>query len=484
MDHNNTYLFSALKKHVDDGVRPFHVPGHKQGAGIAEFQEYLGKRALQIDVNGMDDLDYINNPKGVILKSEELLADAYGAQSAFFLVNGTTSGVQAMVMSTCEPGSKIILPRNAHISTVGGLILSGAVPVYIQPEYNSRLGIVTGVTADSVRRAVLEHPHAAALFLINPTYYGTASDLNALVQLAHQEGMSVLVDEAHGAHMPFHREFPLTAMEAGADMSALSMHKTAGSLTQSSALLLRTSMNYGNVRQVLNLTSTSSASYLLMCSLDLARKQMALHGKELLEEALQLARWARSEINQIDGLRAFGKELIGTPGCFDFDETKLGVNVSGLGLTGFKVESLLRSEYNIQVEMSDLYNILALVTIGDREEDLEALVSALKDISLKSEPAPAKSRIALPDNPELIVTPREAFYGEKKTVSLEDAVGEIAGEMIMAYPPGIPVIGIGERITKDIVDFIKTLKDEKCHLQGAADPRVEYIRILGYHRLS
>ena len=304
---------------MDDNVTPFHVPGHKHGEGLTEFREYLGDKVFQMDVNGMDDLDYINNPTGVIFEAEELLANAYGAQSSFFLVNGSTSGIQAMILSTCKQGSKIILPRNAHKSTIGAIILSGAIPVYVQPEINTELGIAMGVSTAFIKEAIIENPHADAVFVINPTYYGVVSDLRSIVRLSHQKGMPVLVDEAHGAHMPFHDDFPLTAMDAGADMSTISLHKTGGSLTQSSALLLKNQFDRKKVREALDLTYTSSASYLLLCSLDIARKQLVIKGKELLEETLSLTRWARKEINKIEGLYAFGREIIGTPGCYNFD---------------------------------------------------------------------------------------------------------------------------------------------------------------------
>lgn len=480
IDQRCTPLFDAVKKYVDDKVVPFHVPGHKHGRGIPEFREYVGEHVLQMDANGMEDLDYANNPTGVIHDAERLLAHAFSAQNAYLLVNGTTAGVQAMIMSACEPGDKIIIPRNAHKSTIGGIILSGAMPIYIQPEINDKLGIAMGITEENLKKAIKENPHAKAVFIVNPTYYGASSDLKAIVRIAHRHDMAVLVDEAHGAHMSFHDDFPLTAMEVGADMSAASIHKTAGSLTQSSVLLLRSSMIAPEkVRQVLNLTSTSSASYLLMCSLDVARKQLATRGSDMLEDTLQLARWAREEINRIDGIYAFGKELIGTPGCYDFDETKLGINVRGLGYTGYQMESKLRKDYNIQIELSDLCNILAIVSIGDRKEDLEALVNALKDISSKTEKKEYRNHVFIPQTPKMIVSPRDAFYSSKKVVKLEDATGEIAGEMVMAYPPGIPVICMGERVTKDIIEYIKILKEEKCELQGTSDPYVNYIRVLG-----
>ncbi|HOV27124.1 MAG TPA: aminotransferase class I/II-fold pyridoxal phosphate-dependent enzyme [Pseudobacteroides sp.] len=480
LSQDRTPLFDAVKKYIQDNVVQFHVPGHKHGQGIKEFCDFVGERVLQMDANGMEELDFANNPTGVIYEAEKLMANAFGAQYAYFLVNGTTAGVQAMIMSACEPGDKIILPRNAHKSTIGGVILSGAMPVYIQPEINERLGIAMGITEESLKKAIKDNPDAKAVFIINPTYYGAASDMKTITRIAHRHGMKVIVDEAHGAHMSFHDDFPLTAMEVGADMSAASMHKTGGSMTQSSVLLLRSNfIAPDRVKQILNLTHTTSSSYVLMSSLDIARKQLATRGGELLEEALQLARWTRDEINNIDGLYAFGKDLIGTPGCFDFDETKLGINVMGLGLTGYQIENKLRKEYKIQVEMSDLYNILCIVSIGHRKEDMDALSNALKDIASKQGVREYKMATMLPHNPQMVVSPRDAFYSDKKIVDLEDSVGEIAGEMVMAYPPGIPVVCMGERISKDIVEYIELLKEEKCQLQGTADPYADKIRVLG-----
>ncbi len=480
LTQSKTPLFDAVKKHVEKDVIPFHVPAHKKGAGLKEFREYIGECALKMDLNGMEDLDFANNPTGAIYEAEKLLAQAFGAQYAFFLVNGTTAGVQAMIMSACEPGDKIIIPRNAHRSTIGGIILSGVVPVYLQPEINEDLGIAMGIDEKSLKNAIKENPHAKAVFIINPTYYGVVSDLKSLVRIAHRHEMAVLIDEAHGAHMCFHDDFPLTAMEVGADMSAASLHKTAGSMTQSSALFLRGSMiSPEKTKEVLNLTYTTSASYLLMSSLDVARKQLALEGSELLENALNLARMAREEINKIDGLYAFGKELIGTPGVYDFDETKLGINVSRLGYTGYEMEAKLRKEYNIQIELSDMCNILAIISIGDTEESVTALINALKDIASKSEVREYESPAIILQNPKMIVSPRDAFYSPKKKMPLENSVGEIAGEMVMAYPPGIPVICMGERITQDIIDYIKLLKEQKCQMQGTADPFINHIMVLG-----
>lgn len=480
LDQNKTPLFDALKEYHKRNVIPFDVPGHKHGKGLKEFGDFVGNKVLEIDVNSMKPLDNISNPISVIKEAEELAAEAYWADHAFFLVNGTTSGVQAMIMSVCMPGDKIILPRNAHKSAINGLILSGAQPVYIQPEINNKLGIAMGVSLESVEKAIAKHPDAKAIFLINPTYYGATSDIKRIVRLAHKHGMAVLVDEAHGAHFKFHPELPPDAIELGADMCAVSIHKTGGSLTQSSLLLLKEGLiEKKMVRTVLNLTQTTSASYLLMSSIDVARKMLAVHGEEVLTRVLKLCRDARNEINNIDGLYAFGKELVGTPGVYDFDETKLGINVAGLGITGFEAYDILRDEYNIQVELGDVFNILAIVSVGDTEESINALVEALKSMSIKYRGDKKRFENVMLENPEVIVSPRDAFYSSKKVVRLEDAVGEISGESIMVYPPGIPIVTPGERISKEIIEYVKLLKSQHSLLQGTEDPYVEYIKVLG-----
>ncbi len=481
LNQNKTPLFTALKEHHKNNVIPFDVPGHKHGRGLKEFTDYVGSTVMELDVNSMKCLDNICNPIGVIKEAEELAAYAYGSDKAFFLVNGTTSGVQAMIMSACQPGDKIILPRNAHKSAVSGLILSGAIPIYIQPEINSDLGVAMGITVESVEETIGRHPDAKAVFLINPTYYGATSNIKDIVRVAHRNAMAVLVDEAHGAHMSFHEDFPMSAMEAGADMSAISTHKTGGSLTQSSLLLLREGIiDPFIVKKNLSLMQTTSASYLLMASIDVARKQLAVEGPKLLQKVLDLTRDARSRINKIEGLYAFGTELIGTQGVHSFDESKLGVNVRKLGLTGFEVYDILIDGYNIQVELADYYNILAIVSLGDHKEQLDALVEALVDIAEKyKRDEEIKVVNSFLENPDVIVSPRDAFYSNKKAIKFEDAEGEISGESIMAYPPGIPIVSPGERISKDIIEHIMLLKEEESLLQGTEDPYAEYIRVLG-----
>ena len=478
-NQNQAPIFAALQKYIDNKVVPFHVPGHKQGRGLMELRDYVGERILQMDVNGMADLDYFNNPTGVIHEAEKLFAEAFGANEAFFLVNGTTSGIQAMIMSLCSPGHKIILPRNAHRSAISGIILSGALPIYIEPEIDENLGIAHGVNPAKVEEELKLNPDTKAIFLVSPTYYGYTTNVEKVVEIANKYKVEVIVDEAHGSHMYFHDNLPKTAIDMGAHMSALSMHKTGGSLTQSSALLMGDSkVSPREIQEILNLLFTSSASYLLLASLDLARKQMALHGRDMLENVLKLSQWARNELNKIQGVYAFGKELVGNPGCEDFDQSKLGLNIRGLGYTGYEMEMKLRREYNIQIEFADLNNILLIISLGDRKEDLQSIIDALGDISKKSKIRDYTKVNPMPKFSKTLILPREAYYKNKIKMKLDKSIGKISGEIIMAYPPGIPIITMGELITKEIIDYINILKKENCQLQGAKDRSLETIMVV------
>ena len=484
-NHEILPLIEAMMQYDQRDVVPFDVPGHKHGRGTKELVDFFGEKVMRIDVNSMKCLDNIGNPVGVIKEAQQLMADAYDADHAFFLTNGTSSGVQAMIMSACQAGDKVILPRNAHKSAINALILGGITPVYVQPEMNTRLGIAMGVTVEKIKEAIALHPDAKAVFLINPTYYGAASALKEITELCHKHDMAVLVDEAHGAHLHFHDELPMSAMEAGADMSAVSLHKTGGSLTQSSALLLKGDIiDKDRVKTILNLTTSTSASYLLMASLDGARKILATRGEKMLTDTLELSRRARAEINAIEGLYAFSTELIDAHGVYAFDETKLSINVTGIGLTGFEVYDILRDEYNIQMELGDINNVLAIISLGDTKQALCALVSALKDISVKYKKPEFDCQVKPLKNPEVVIIPRDAFYMQKKILPLADSVGEIAGEYIMAYPPGIPVLSPGERITKEIIDYIEVLKTQKSVLTDNHDPSGEFIKVLKHNNVS
>ncbi|RKW03217.1 MAG: aminotransferase class V-fold PLP-dependent enzyme, partial [Streptococcus sp.] len=354
----------------------------------------------------------------------------------------------------------------------------GAIPIYIEMSVDPKIGIALGLENDRVAHAIKEHPDAKAILINNPTYYGICSDLKGLTEMAHEAGMLVLVDEAHGAHLHFTDKLPISAMDAGADMAAVSMHKSGGSLTQSSILLIGEQMNPEYVRQIINLTQSTSASYLLMASLDISRRNLALRGKESFEKVIELSEYARREINAIGGYYAYSKELIDGVSVCDFDVTKLSVYTQGIGLTGIEVYDLLRDEYDIQIEFGDIGNILAYISIGDRIQDIERLVGALADIK-RLYSRDGKDLIAGEYiQPELVLSPQEAFYSERKSLSLDESVGQVCGEFVMCYPPGIPILAPGERITREIVDYIQFAKERGCSLQGTEDPEVNHINVI------
>ena len=478
LDQNQAPIYEALVKLRKKRIVPFDVPGHKRGRGNPELVELLGEKCVGIDVNSMKPLDNLGHPISIIRDAEELAADAFGASHAFLMIGGTTSSVQTMILSTCKAGDKIILPRNVHKSAINALVLCGAIPIYIEMSVNPKIGIALGLENDRVSKAIKDHPDAKAILINNPTYYGICSDLRGLTEMAHEADMLVLVDEAHGAHLHFTDKLPISAMDAGADMAAVSMHKSGGSLTQSSLLLIGEQMNPEYVRQIINLTQSTSASYLLMASLDISRRNLALRGKESFEKVIELSEYARREINAIGGYYAYSKELIDGVSVCDFDVTKLSVYTQGIGLTGIEVYDLLRDEYDIQIEFGDIGNILAYISIGDRIQDIERLVGALADIkrlySRDGNDLIAGEYI----QPELVLSPQEAFYSERKSLTLDESVGQVCGEFVMCYPPGIPILAPGERITREIVDYIQFAKERGCSLQGTEDPEVNHINVI------
>ena len=475
---NDAPLYEAMKNFRLNRVVPFDVPGHKGGRGNEELKDFLGINCMKADVNSMKPLDNLCHPVSVIKDAQALAAEAFGASSSFFIVNGTTGSVQAMIMSVCKENDKLIMPRNVHRSAINALVVNGSIPIYVNPGINKELGIPLGMAVSDVKRAIKENPDAKAILINNPTYYGVCSDLKAIVKLAHEHNMLALVDEAHGTHLYFGENMPVSAMAAGADMAAVSMHKSGGSLTQSSILLCNSTVNADYVRQVINLTQTTSASYLLMSSLDIARKNLVLHGKEIFAKAVNYAEYARSEINKIGGYYAFGPELNDNNAFFDFDKTKLSVNTMNTGLAGIEVYDILRDEYEIQIEFGDIGNILAYISAGDRALEIERLISALAEIKRRY----SKDRSGMFDHeyidPKVVLSPKKAFFSNKKRMALRQCAGKICGEFVMCYPPGIPILAPGEGITNEIIDYISYAKEKGCFLSGTQDMNVETLQIV------
>lgn len=471
-------IYEALEKFRKKRVVPFDVPGHKRGRGNPELVELLGEKCVNLDVNSMKPLDNLCHPVSVIKEAEELVADAFGAEHAFLMIGGTTSAVQSMVLSVCKANDKIILPRNVHKSVINALILCGATPIYVEPKVNERIGIALGMEIDSFVRVIEENPDAVAVLVNNPTYYGICSDLKKIVEVAHSHGLRVLADEAHGTHLYFGEDLPVSAMAAGADFAAVSMHKSGGSLTQSSVLLTSQGVNADYVRQIINLTQTTSASYLLLSSLDISRRNLALRGRESFAAVVKMAEYARNEINAIGGYYAYSKELVNGTSVYDYDVTKLSVHTQGIGLTGIDVYDLLRDEYDIQIEFGDIGNILAYISIGDRIRDIERLVGALADIKRLYERDGSDLVSGEYIQPDVVMSPQTAFYANKESIPIRQTAGMICAEFVMCYPPGIPILAPGERITKEIIDYILYAGEKGCSLQGTEDPKVAYLKVI------
>ncbi len=478
LEQKSTPLAEALNAQRINRLAHFDVPAHKGGRMNQELGEYFGPLCMALDVNSMKPLDNLGHPVSVIKDAQQLAAEAFGADSAFFMVNGTTSAVQTMIWSSCGRGDKIILPRNVHRSAINALVVNGAVPIYVNPGRDKRLGIPLGMSVAAVEKAIAEHPDAKAILVNNPTYYGICSNLEEIVRIAHKAGMLVLADEAHGTHFYFHEELPISAMAAGADMAAASIHKTGGSLTQSSILLTRKPVNPDYVRQTITLTQSTSASYLLLSSLDIARRRLYHKGREMYEKTMEFADYAREEINALGGYYAFGTELVDGDAAFAFDRTKLSVHTRDIGLAGIEVYDYLRDDYGIQIEFGDIGNLLAILSAGDRMMDVERLISALAEIKRLHERSPAGLFDHEYIDPVIAMAPQDAFYTTKRRVPMKDSVGHIAGEFVMSYPPGIPIVAPGERITPDILEHILFAKDRGCFMTGTEDMNLDYIQVV------
>ncbi|MFF2484193.1 aminotransferase class I/II-fold pyridoxal phosphate-dependent enzyme [Paenibacillus sp. NPDC058071] len=482
MDHNQTPLFSALRRHAEQNPVQFHIPGHKKGLGSdAEFRDFIGDNALSIDLINIAPLDDLHQPTGVIEEAQKLAADAFGADYTYFSVQGTSGAIITMIMSVCAPGDKVIVPRNVHKSIMAAIIFAGARPVFISPARDANLGIDHGITTRSVKRALDRHPDAKAVLVINPTYFGVCTNLKEIVDLVHSYDIPVLVDEAHGVLIHFHEKLPMSAMQAGADMAATSVHKLGGSMTQSSVLNVRGNrINPHRIQTILSMLTTTSTSYILLASLDTSRRNLAINGHEIAERTIELAQYARTEINKIPGLHSFGEEILGTEATYDYDPTKVSVHIRHLGLTGYDTENWLREHYNVEIEMSDMYNILCLVTPGDTYDSVQKLLEALRGLSdAFHEGAEARELIVkIPDIPQLSLSPRDAFYGETEVVPFKESAGRIIAEFIYVYPPGIPILLPGEVISQNNIDYIVDHVEVGLPVKGPEDRTIEFVKVI------
>lgn len=456
-EQKNTPYIDAYKKYLDEHNIAFDVPGHHQGNIKTDFDKIFPHSVYKNDINCPRGLDNLLHPTGCIKEAEQLFAKACGAKRARFLINGSSSGILIMLMATLKAHQKILLPRNVHKSVINGLILSGAVPVFLMPEIDYQTEIVNQISYKEWKKAIDQNLDARAIFIINPTYFGATCNLKKITEYAHSKGMVVLCDEAHGAHLYFSNKLPISAMDAGCDISTLSVHKTGGSLTQSSVLLINTErVTEYEINKAYNLINTTSPSSLLLASLDGARKYLVFHGSKKVFRSIQLARYTISKVNEIKGFKAHGKDYFLKNGAYDFDETKVVIELDNLSISGFDLYKILKDEYHIQIELAETYVLLLLFTIGTKKTDTDILISALKDISLRF----YKENVYYPDHhftnemPELVIRPRVAYHSPLKVVPLKEAENYVSKEMIMIYPPGIPLIIPGEKFSKKIIEQI------------------------------
>jgi len=461
MDQTKTPYLDALKKYVLENVSPFDVPAHHMGNVDNDFKDYVGQMTYTVDVNAPRGLDNLNHPSGVILEAEKLMADCYHADESFFLINGTSSGILAMIMATCKAHDKIIMPRNCHKSAINALIISGAIPVFVMPQFDSNLEIANQPTMEDYKKAILDNPDAKAVFVINPTYFGATLDLKELVDFSHKHNMIVLADEAHGSHFAFSDELPISAMDAGCDLSAASFHKTSGSLTQSSVLLRKGNLvSHYDVFKSLMVINTTSPSTLLLASLDSARKFMAVDGNRKQHETIELAKYTRNEINKIPGIKARGEEYFKEHGAKAYDLTKVVIELESLSINGFDAYRILKDKYQVQMELAEQYVILAIFGIGSTKEHADKLINGLKGLSndyFISDRNYPKYHYNT-EFPKSRMRPRVAYQAPLKRVSLDNAEGLISKEAIMVYPPGIPLIIPGEVFNKNLIERIKNYK--------------------------
>lgn len=476
-----TPIFDTLLAHAKRNVTSFHTPGHKNGKGIDPvLKNWTGENLYKFDLTVFDEVDSLHDPVGPIKKAQELMAQVYGVKHSLFLVNGTSVGNIAMFLSACDPGDSIIVSRSSHKSIMAGIILSGVWPIWLQPTIDQNLDIIFNSTYDEIKHALEMYPEARAVFVTSPTYNGVATEVKKIADLCHRKGKILLVDEAHGPHLKFHDQLPMSAVDAGADLCVQSTHKILAALSQGSVLHYNSKLiDINRVKKIVSMLQTTSPNYLTLASIDIARKQAFYHGKEMFTKVIEAAQWARKEINEkIPNMKCLTKEDIKKLG-FDLDLTKLTINVTKTGLSGYEVDSILAKEYNIQVDCSDTFNLIAIMGIGSDMQDVKNLVDALKDISKKYKGTQKNWILKIPSlSTEMVMTPREVFLSHDiKKIPLTKSVGHVSAQTLTPYPPGIPVVIPGERITKEICDYLVDMASKGIRISGQEGDVLKMVKV-------
>jgi len=473
LNQDSVPLLEAARRYLDINHAPFYMPAHKRGQGIdRELMAIMGENMFRLDLPELPDLE------DCITDAETLAADAYGSDRAWFLTNGSTCGVQAMLLATCGAGDKILIGRNCHKAAIAGLVLNGATPIYLPTDYLAEYDLDLGVSPKTLELFLNLHPDAKAVMLVSPNYFGVCGELEKMVAIAHSFDVPLLVDAAHGAHLGFHPDLPKSALQAGADLVVQSTHKVAGSLTQSSMLHLQGDrVATEQVDRALQILRSSSPNLLLMISLDVARRQMAVHGKELLTETLKLAKTARSQLDQIPNLRTFSQIEVAT-----LDNTRLTVMTDCLEITGFKADEYLHSQRDVMAEMPTLTQLVFSLSFGNTKTDIERLVNGLQQLSKekgKRKKEKGKTNYQLPiTNYQSKLTPREVYFAKSDRIPLEQAIRRISAESLCPYPPGIPLVCIGEEITFEVLEMLQAIVRSGGIINGASDTTVQTVLVV------
>ncbi len=476
------------------GSTRFHVPGHKGGGGADPgLRAALGEAALLLDVpQDIEGIDIGPSPTPY-QRAERLAAEAYGADHCWFLTNGATQGNHALCLALAGPGRRVLLQRNSHASMIDGLVLSGGLPRFVSPEYDAELGMAHGVTPEALELALAQGGPYSAAFMVSPTYYGMAADVEGCAEVAHRAGVPLVVDCAWGSHFGFHAALPRSPLELGADVMLASTHKIVGSLTQSAMLLVRNDpahprIDVGAVARAIRLVRSTSPNALLLASLDAARRQLAVHGELLLDRTIHAAARAREAIEQIPGCAVVGEQWVGRPGIAGWDPLRVVIDVRGTGLSGYQVATALRASYDIHLELATHATVVLVLGIGQPLEPLERVAHDLAESMRRMTPAagpagPAADHSVLNQppaelEPEPAVPPRDAFLGKSEAVPVERAIGRISTEAVAGYPPGVPTLLPGELVTAEVVRYLQALVQAGARLHGAADPSFRTLRVL------
>ncbi|MGK7955007.1 MAG: aminotransferase class I/II-fold pyridoxal phosphate-dependent enzyme [Crocosphaera sp.] len=479
---NTTPLIEVLTTLKNKPDAAFYVPGHKRGQGISDpLVSLLGETVFQADLPELPELGNLFAPDEAVAKAQILASEAFGADQTWFLVNGSTCGIIAAIVATCSPGDKIIVPRNTHQSVIMGLIVSGAIPIFLNPEYDPNWDLALSITPEALEEALQNNSDVKAVLLVYPTYHGVCGDIKTIAAITHRHNIPLLVDEAHGAHFTFHSALPPSALSMGADLSVQSTHKVLGAMTQASMLHIQGDrIDPQRIGQALQLVHSTSPSYLLLASLDGARQQMALHGESLLTQTIELSKLSIENIKKIDKLSVLelGKQR---PGFHDLDITRLTVNVTALGLTGLETDDIFREKLEVTAELPMLSHLAFIISIGNTKQDINKLISAFKTLT---DYFCSSSNSLLSYSPHLLnpstlkLSTRDAFFAPKKPIDINQSIGQISGELICPYPPGIPVLMPGEIITREAIDYLKQVKQLGGMITGCADSNLKSINVV------